>query len=227
MGGKGIGITSKRALINQANSSLVVVTGVAAFLVVFSLVASKTLFSQMAYQNRVLKEKHTTVNQLRSNLTAAKQLEISYKAFTSTSTNVIQGDPKGNGERDGDNTKIVLDALPSNYDFPALTTSLEKLITSVNGLKITNITGTDDQVAQSTNNSTGTPQDVPIPYTVGVSGSYQAVQDLVNKFEHSIRPFQIQTLELSGDQTNMTLLVTAQTFYQPAKNLTMGTKVVK
>ncbi|MGH7241156.1 MAG: hypothetical protein ACREGB_02565, partial [Candidatus Saccharimonadales bacterium] len=64
----GNGITSKRVLIDKANSSLVAMTAVAAFLTVFSLVASKTLFSQLAYQNRVLKEKHTTVAQLRSDI---------------------------------------------------------------------------------------------------------------------------------------------------------------
>lgn len=225
MGGKGI--TTKRVLIDKTNSSLVLVTAVAAFLVIFSLVASKTLFSQLTYQNRVLDAKHETVARLRSNITAGNKLETSYQAFTQTTTNVIGGDSKGSGERDGNNTKIVLDALPSNYDFPALATSLEKLMTSVNGLTITGITGTDDQVAQSANASAGTPQAVPIPFTVAVSGNYQAIQELIGKFEHSIRPFQIQTLTVSGEQTNLTMFVTAQTFYQPAKELTIGSKVVK
>lgn len=225
MGGKGI--TSKRALIDKSNRSLVIVTGLAAFLTIFSLVASKTLFSQLAYQNRVLKEKHSTVVRLKSNLTAANQLKTSYEAFTDTSTNIIGGNPTGTGERDGNNTKIVLDALPSNYDFPALATSLEKLITDVKGLKITNITGTDDQVAQSANASSTTPQAVPMPFTIVVSGNYQAIQDVIGKFEHSIRPFQIQTMTVSGDQSDLTLTIVAQTFYQPAKSLNITTKVVK
>jgi hypothetical protein len=225
MGGNGI--TSKRVLIDKANSSLVAIAAIAAFLTMFSLVASKTLFSQFAYQNRVLNEKHATVARLRSNITAANQLEKSYKAFTTTTTNAIGGDAKGNGERDGNNAKIILDALPSNYDFPALTTSLEKLITSTNGLKINSITGTDDEVAQSTNSSSGTPTSVAMPFTINVQGNYQAVQELIGKFEHSTRPIQVQNLTLTGDQTDLTLTLTAQTFYQPAKSLKIGTKVVK
>jgi hypothetical protein len=225
MGNKGI--TSKRALIERANSSLVIIAGLAAFLTVFSLVASKTLFSQLTYQNRVLKEKHATVARLRSNLTAAQQLESSYQAFVTTSTNVIEGDSKGSGERDGNNAKIILDALPSNYDFPAMTTSLEKLITGVNGLKITSITGTDDEVAQSATKSSNAPQATPMPFTIVVDGNYQAIQELIGRFEHSIRPFQIQSMTLGGKQSDLTLTLVAQTFYQPAKSLNITTKVVK
>jgi hypothetical protein len=225
MGGKNI--TTKRALIDKANSSLVIITGLAAFLTIFSLVASKTLFSQFAYQNRVLKEKHATVARLRSDITAGNQLETSYQAFTKTTTNIIDGDANGTGERDGSNTKIILDALPSTYDFPALTTSLEKLITSVNGVQITSISGTDDEVAQSANATSATPQAVPMPFTIAVNGNYQAIQDLIGRFEHSIRPFQIQNMTLTGDQANLTLTLVAQTFYQPAKTLNIGTKVVK
>lgn len=221
------GITSKRALIDKANSSIVGIAAIAAFVTIFSLVASKTLFSQLTYQNRVLKEKHATVARLRSDITAANQLETSYKAFTTTTTNVINGDANGTGERDGNNAKIILDALPSNYDFPALTTSIEKLITSTNGLKITSITGTDDEVAQSANSTSSTPAAVAMPFTVTVQGNYQAIQELVGKFEKSIRPIQVQSLTLTGDQTDLTMTLSAQTFYQPAKALTIGTKVVK
>ncbi|MBC7581991.1 type 4a pilus biogenesis protein PilO [Aeromicrobium sp.] len=225
MGGNGI--TSKRTLIDKSNKTLVIVTGLAAFLTIFSLVASKTLFSQLTYQNRVINAKHATVARLRSNISAGNQLETSYKAFTSTTTNVINGDANGTGERAGNNAKIILDALPSNYDFPALTNSLEKLALSVSGLKITSITGTDDEVAQSGNTTSSTPQAIPMPFTIVVNGNYQAIQDVISKFEHSIRPVQIQSMTLSGVQSDLALTVQAQTFYQPAKSLNITTKVVK
>lgn len=221
------GIVSKRSLIDKSNQSLVIITGIAAFLTVFSLVASKTLFSQAAYQNRVISEKNKAVAQLRSDITAGKQLQSSYKDFEEKSPNAIGGNASGNGPKDGSNPKIILDALPSTYDFPALATSLEKLITDVNGLKITSISGTDDQVTQGANLSSTTPQPVPMPFQVVVTGDYQAIKGLVGKFEHSIRPFQIQTISLSGDQANLTLTISAQTYYQPAKSLNITTKVVK
>lgn len=218
--------TTKRALIDKANSSLVVIAGVAAFLTVFCLIASKTLISQAAYQNRVLKAKHTAVAQLRSDITASNQLQTAYDAFTSTTQNAIGGDPHGSGEKDGDNAKIILDALPSTYDFPALTTSLEKLVNN-SGVQINSITGTDDEAAQAANKSSNTPQPVPIPFQVIVHGNYQSVQALIGQFEHSIRPFQIHSITISGDQSDLNASIIGQTFYQPAKSLNITTKVVK
>lgn len=221
------GFTTKRALIDRSNSSLVVIAGVAAFVTIFCLVASKALISQAAYQNRVLKAKHVAVTQLRSDITAANQLETSYQAFTTTTQNVIGGDPQGTGAKDGNNAKIILDALPSTYDFPALANSLESLIQNANGLKITSISGTDDEANQAANTSSSAPTPVPMPFQIAASGSYQSVQSLVSELEHSIRPFQIQKIAISGDQSNLTLTVSAQTYYQPAKSLKIGTKVVK
>jgi hypothetical protein len=66
-----------------------------------------------------------------------------------------------------------------------------------------------------------------MPFQLAVTGKYSQIQQLISEFEHSIRPFQIQTLSLSGDQDNLTLTMTAQTFYQPAKTLNFKTEVVK
>lgn len=217
--------TTKRSLITKANSTMVVSTGVAAFLVVFCLVASKTLLSQANYQNRIIGAKKDAVTQLKTNITAKDSLVSSYKAFVGTSQNVLGGNPSGSGEQDGDNAKLVLDALPSKYDFPALASSLEKMINSQN-LQILGITGTDDEAAQSTD-ATGSPQPVPMPFQVQVSGSYDQIQGLVKLFNTSIRPFQIQTVELSGNQSSMTATITAQTFYQPEKTFKVQTEVIK
>jgi hypothetical protein len=218
--------STKRSLINKANSTMFIMTAIAAFVVVFALVSAKTLIGQAAYQNRVISGKKTALNQLKKDLNARDSLVASYKAFVDTSQNVLGGNPSGKGDQDGDNAKIALDALPSKYDFPALATSLEKILTDQN-LQIVSITGTDDEIAQSGNSSSGTPKPVPMPFQVQVSGSYQSIQNLVSMFDRSIRPFQIQTMEFSGDQNNMVATISAQTFYQPEKSLNIGTKVIK
>jgi len=220
------GMSTKRSLIDQANNVVVIVTSIAAFIFVFSLVASKTLISQAGYQNRVIGAKKDAVHQLKADITATSDLKSSYKAFVSTSQNAIGGSQSGTGPQDGDNAKIVLDALPSSYDFPAMATSLEKLITS-QSVVINSITGTDDEIAQSGNQSSATPQPVPMPFQISITGDYQSIQGLIGQFEHSIRPFQIQTIDISGDQSKLTANITAQTFYQPAKSLNIKTKVVK
>lgn len=218
--------SSKRALIDQANARVLIITSVAVFVLIFCAVATKALINQSAYQSRVISAKRTAVNQLKNDLPAANDLKASYKAFNSTAQNVLGGDPGGIGPQDGNNAKIVLDALPSNYDFPALATSLEKLLTSQE-VQITSITGTDDEVNQGANVSSAAPQPVAMPFNISVTSDYEGIQGVVSTFEHSIRPIQIQTMEIAGDQNNLTLVVTAQTFYQPAKSLNITTTVVK
>lgn len=218
--------STKRLLIDQANARIVVYVSVAAFILVFSLVAVKTLVSQAAYQNRVIGAKRIAVAQLKTDITATVRLKASYNAFIGTPQNAIGGNPTGTGSQDGNNTKIVLDALPSSYDFPGLTTSLENLLNS-QSIKIDSITGTDDEVAQGGNQTSAVPKPSAMPFSVSVEGDYQSMQNVVNVFEHSIRPIQVQTLNLTGSNGQLTMTVTAQTYYQPAKSLNINKEVVK
>jgi hypothetical protein len=220
--------STKRALIDKANTRIVVYVSVAAFILVFSLVAAKTLISQAAYQNRVISAKRVAVNQLKSDISASSQLKTSYNAFTSLPQNAIGGSPTGNGPQDGNNAKIVLDALPDTYDFPGLTTSLDNLLTSQSGVSINSISGTDEEATLGSNQSSLSPQPVPIPFNITVSGDYGSLQGVVNTFERSIRPIQIQTLDISGNTSdNLTMTVGAQTYYQPSKSLNINKKVVR
>lgn len=218
--------STKRSLITKANSTMVVTTAVAAFLVVFCLVASKTLLSQANYQNKLIGAKKDAVSQLKDNLAARDSLVSSYKSFVGTPQNVLGGDPFGTGPQDGDNAKLVLDALPSKYDFPALTTSLEKLATAQN-LQIQSITGTDEEATQDNSTAQGAPQAVPMPFEIEVAGSYQSIQGLVQSLGKSIRPFQIKTIEVSGNQGSMTATISAQTFYQPEKTFKVQKEVLR
>ena len=219
-------VSVKRLQIDRANARIVAYVSVAAFVLVFSLVATKTLINQAAYQNRVIGQKRTAVNQLKEDIAATGKLKTAYEAFTSTSQNVLGGVPSGTGSMDGNNAKIVLDALPSTYDFPGLTTSLETLLNQ-QSVKINSISGTDDEVAQSANQSSVSPKPVPIPFTVGVEGGYADVQNVISSFEKSIRPIQLQTLSIVGSKDKVVLSVSAQTFYQPAKSLSVKKEVVK
>lgn len=218
--------SAKRVMIDKANARIVIYVSIAAFILIFSLVAIKTLISQAAYQNRVISAKKTAVNQLKTDIAATDQLKTSYAAFTETPQNVLGGNPGGTGPQDGNNAKIVLDALPSSYDFPGLTTSLESLLTG-QGVKIDSISGTDDEVAQSANQSSTNPQPSPIPFTLSAEGDYTGIQNVISAFEHSIRPMQVQTLDIAGNQGQLTLSLNAQTYYQPAKSLNINKEVVK
>lgn len=216
----------KHLQLSQAQTATIVAAAIGIFVVVFTIFVGKTLVSQHSYQSKVINEKQTALNQLTSNEKAAEGLVKSYKQFESQPVNAIGGTPSGTGPQDGDNATLILEALPTKYDFPALTSSLEKIITGQN-MTIQSIAGQDEQTEQQNNTTSSDPQPVDMPFSVGAEGSYQQVQSLVGVFEHSIRPFQIQTIELKGDQGDMTVNITAQTFYQPAKNFNIKKETVK
>lgn len=216
----------KQVQIDKANVRMFIAIAATVFVVVFCAVAVKSLISRQSYQNRVIEARETARDQLEQNIQAANQLTESYRTFVANTPNAIGGNPSGTGERDGDNAKITLDALPSVYDFPALTSSVEKLA-SKEGLKIENITGTDDEVNQRGQTS-NEPVPVEMPFTVSVNGAYQNINNLILQFEKSIRPFKITKLEFSGGENgSVDLTIDAKSFYQPAKNLEVKKEVVK
>jgi hypothetical protein len=145
-----LNFSTKRLQINKASATMVLPLTIASFITVFSLVATRALLSQRSYQSRVISEKEKAKKQLKENIVEVEKLRAQYKGFADAPTNVLGGDPRGAGEKDGDNARIVLDALPSKYDFPALATSLEKLLTN-GGYKIESIAGSDDELNQQTN----------------------------------------------------------------------------
>jgi hypothetical protein len=228
-----LNFSTKRIQINKANARIVVILAVASFLVTFSLIASKGLLSQRSYQSRVISKKKEALTQLEHNAAAAKDLITSYEQFVDPSVlNILGGNPqteKGKeGDLDGDNARIVLDALPSKYDFPAVATSIEKIVTDLN-ITLAGINGADDEIAQKEVNNTPQADLVPIeiPFQFSVSSDYKSLQALLKTLERSIRPIYINTLSFSGTNEKMTLSIQAQTYYQPPKSLTIQMEQVR
>jgi hypothetical protein len=220
-------ISTKRLAISKSKAQMVGIVAAASFVTIFCLVAAKTVFSQNSYQSRVVAAKEKAHKQLQANLKAFDSLSTSYRIFDSKSPNIIGGSTTGTGDNDGTNSKLILDALPSSYNFPALTSSLEKIL-SDRGLKVSAITGTDDEVNQQSNTSSPTPQPVEMPFTFTINNAnYTSISQLTDALQHSIRPIQVDTLNLSGGVNDMTATFTAHTYYQPAKSLTITKKVIK
>lgn len=215
----------KQMQIDKANMRMVLAVAVSAAVVVFSLVASRALLQKRSYQAKVIGAKEKAVDQLEANITAAQQLSTAYKTFVSTSTNVLGGNPQGTGDKDGDNAKIILDALPSQYDFPALASSLEKVLTA-NNLKIGSITGTDDEIAQGQQQEGGL-QPIEVPFTIAVTTNLDGAKNLVSVLQRSIRPIHIRKLEMSGSNSNLSVSIDAVTYYQPQKTVNIKTEVIQ
>ncbi|HUD07070.1 MAG TPA: hypothetical protein VMR34_04235 [Candidatus Saccharimonadales bacterium] len=224
-------LNGKRGKIDQANSFMVIIIAVSSFLVVFSLTSAKALISQYAYQERVISAQQRTITQIKTDLNAVSSLVTSYEAFANTSTNIIGGNPSGTGPRDGNNAKIVLDALPTEYDFPAMVTEIQSLISNlgvtVGGISATNQSSTTAAGSLATPTAGSSTAPVDLPFSLSLEGTYGGIQNVINALQECIRPMQIISMSLSGSDTNMTASISAQTYYQPASGLKVSQETIK
>lgn len=218
-------LSSKAEDLSKTSARMVGIVGAASFIIVFCLVASNSLLSQSRYQAKVAGAKESANNQLDANIAAYGTLQNSYNKFNSANPNAIGGNAKGSGDNDGNNAKIVLNSLPSVYDFPALTSSIEKILKDRN-INFTSITGTDNLTGQNVISS-GSPRPVKVPFGFTANTNYSSAQNLFTGMEKSIRPLVVDKVNASGSSNNMTITFTAHTYYQPTKELKIEQRVVK
>lgn len=211
---------SKKVQLGKDKTMIFVLVSIAAVIVVAALMISKGLWTQASYLGKVADKKEAAVKQLEANKEAVSSLSDAYEDFISQNPNLLLGDPKGQGERDGANDALILDALPSKYDFPAVTSSVEKLLT---GYSINGIEGTDDSLNQQASVTAGATE---IPFEVEIQTNYDGFKNLITAFNKSIRPFQISKLELSGTNAQLTINLTAKTYYQPELGLQVTEEIV-
>ncbi len=226
----------KHLQIDKDSLRTVITLGVAAFIIVFSLLSISTLYGQLKYHNRLASADQVALNRLDSDVTADNRLTAAYKKFIGSSNNIIGGSVNGNTGNNGNNAKIILDALPSTYDFPALAASIQYLIQNT-PVTINSISGTDQAstssgsgagsastTSSSTNENIGAA--TAIPFQFAVQGSYGEINQLFKTFQNSIRPIQFLTISLSGSQNSLSLSASAQTFYQSPVKFSIAKKVV-
>jgi len=222
-------LSSKHLKIKSANTVIIISVSVTVFIVMFSLVSARALFSQAAYNQNIIGEKKDALEIAKTNSETAKDLEASYLSFATETVNVLGGNPEGTGPLDGSNPKIVLDSLPSEYDYPALSSSIEKILLD-NSYQIDRIGGSEDSGlsggGRASISGIGSSA-VEIPYPLSIVSTAEGTKNLLGILERSIRPFYVESLEISGSDSSMTAKMSTKTFYQPAKEFTVTTKVVE
>lgn len=225
-----VNVNAKSLQLNKTQSKMLGVVVGATIITVFCLTGAKVLVSKAMYQQRVINARNSSAKQLDKDVTDAKALSVQYKQvfLGNSALNIIGGDanaPDTANPPDGNNGKIVLDALPTTYDFPALLTSLSNMLGS-NGVGTQSIGGTD-QATTISSEPTYNPQTQSIDLTISGTTTYTGAKRLMKDLERSIRPFDVTHLVLNGDQSNMVISINLSTYYQPAKTLTIPSKEIK
>jgi hypothetical protein len=216
----------KHVEVNKAETSILATVAIGVVITIFSLFGIKSQLSKISYNQRVLNAKHQAAIQLKDNLSSAKALADTYQTFAAQDPNVLGGKASGQGNLDGTNAQIALDALPSTYDAPALASTIEKILNGEN-VSIHSILVKDDP-AGNPDQAVSAPVVHPIPFSFSDETSYSVNQNLLKDFERSIRPFNVQSLTLSGSDKSLSMQVNLNTYFQPPKSLSLSnTKAVK
>jgi hypothetical protein len=218
---------TKRVAIDKAKTQMLIIISIASFISIFCLVASKDLYSQNGYLNKVVSDDKTAKSQLQTNLQSYNQLVKSYEKFNNASTNIIGGPVNGNAINSGSNSKLILDALPPAYDFPGLASTLGKILTS-NNYDVTSIGGSDEELTQGALTSSTSPAPVEMPFTLSFNDmSYIQLNSVITLLQTSIRPIEIDGLQVEGDDSSLTVNITAHTYYQPSEKINISTEAVQ
>ncbi len=202
-------LSSKHLQIDKSNTKVLIYISLAVVALVFAIVASLSLWKQVQYQNKVLSLRNKAVDQLEKNKKATAQLQAQFVAFDTATESII-----GNSDP---NSKVVLNALPSKYDFPALITSIDNLGQKTPGISLDALGGIDEQLTAQ--QSSSEPAPVEVPLSLSGQGSYDAVKQFIKNIERTTRPIKIKTISISGAEGSMKADVVAVTQYQPLKVL--------
>jgi Pilus assembly protein, PilO len=217
---KTLEFTTKQTLVDKDNTFILFLLATTSAVTIFCLVSANSLYAKMNYQNKVIGIKNNAANQLDSNYNASQNLTSSYQKFQAQSVPV-----KGVQS----NAVMVLDALPSKYDFPALFTSLSARMLS-DKLIEKNLTATDNQV--NALQSSPDPKLVAMPFSISGEGSIMSIESYISDLENSIRPMVISNIVIDIGQTTGSsqsipkLDIKATTYYQPEKTFKIVNKTV-
>ena len=130
--------------------------------------------------------------------------------------------------------QVILDALPSDANSNALGASLQqKLLVGIPGLVIESlqldpVVGVESLDASNTTDaSSATDTSNQITFQFAVSGSQDALKNVLTNLERSIRTIDILSLRIESQGATQVMTVQARAYYEPARTIELKDKVVK
>lgn len=205
----GVKKDNKRDRINKANTTVFIAVAVASVVVVFCLVSIRFLWIQLQYNTRVINEKTISRDRLTANVSSLRNLAQQLPE--------LEKNPLAN-------ESAILHALPPQYDYAGLVSSVNFLARESN---VTLVGGIGDDQSTTTESSSSSPQPVEISTNITVKGRPANIKKFLETLERSTRIFKISSLDVTGSNNELTATITAATFYQPAVNLDVPTEEIR
>lgn len=208
----------KRQEIAKANRMMFLWVAGASAVVGIAAVLTITLYNRLTFNQEVINEQAKTVTTLENNEKAAESLLENARVLN---TNQSLQESRADSEHDTA-LQVILEALPSTKNNAALGSSLQKSLLKVDGVTIDSLSV--GETAEFTE---------PIDGSSAIQFNFVAkavdpnkLFDLLKRLESSIRPIKILSLSLETGQTDTTLTVTAESYYQPPVSIDLGEKTL-
>lgn len=223
----------KRQQIISANKMMFIWVAVASIVVGFSIVVSAFMVQKAIFNEKVLAEKLTTVNNLTHNNKIIGELESKVRIMN---TNQSLIDSKANSSEQP--IQVILDALPSEANSTALGSSLQqKLIPGtdikVESFTIDTVSGVENNPAgssqsSSANSSSDSTNQINFNFSVSVpSTNPTALKDLLLRLEKSIRAIDLQSITIESQASKIVLSVDGSAYYNPSQTVELKDITVK
>lgn len=201
----------KRQAIDKASRTMLLWIIAASVGVSFFLVGAQFLYSQFVYNNKVYAAKSEAASTLDQNLVNIEELKNAFG-------------PLDAGTNPNVSSTKVLNALPRELDTSAFGSSLQQAITPRSGVTLdaVDIQGADDASEESEGTGEAveadpTPKEIKL--TATVVGSYDQLTEFIRDLEITIRPIKINTLSVTGSDSNTRATLELTTYYQPSKGV--------
>lgn len=220
----------KRTQIAKANRTMFLWIAASAALIGCALVVSFFLAQKLFYNEKVLAEKEKTISILKSNNAVVDELETQVRALDASEVLAsVKAKPSDQA------IQVILDALPSEANSLALGASLQsKLLAGIPDLRIESlqvdpVVGIESLSQDTTSEDASAAVDSSnqITFQFSVSGTQDALKQVLTNLERSIRAIDIMSLRIESQGTTQLMTVQARAFYEPAKTIQLQDKVVK
>lgn len=241
----------KRQQITNTRKQVFTWVALAAALVVICLVVGWNLMQRINYQNKVNRDVGKTAQTMHDNVEAVDKL---IKNVNALKANAALSLPNLKAD-DSTVFQVVIDALPTEDDSVALSSSLQNKILSKSGVTIEQINVDTTESDSSSNSSSSSsssssgsssssssgsgrsgvskaddvqfPVAKPITFRVSLVGSFDSVKSALQDIESTIRPITITKLTIDGSDDKLNATIEAQTYYSSKVNFKLGKKEIQ
>ena len=214
----------KRQQIDSSKRTMFIVVAVVALVSGIALVVSFFLVQQILFHGKVISAKQSTLDTIKSNIAVVDDLKNNVRVLdTNTALNSVRTSEESSA------LQVILDALPAESNADALGASLQiRFAGEVSGLKVDSLVVTPTDIENSSSNSADLDSNTSsIGFTMSVSGSADMLKEFLTRLERSIRVIEITSVDIRTGSDGLTMNLVGQAYYEPGRNIELGTKVVK